>query len=355
MNVQTVVQLSGQVAALNQRVTVLQNQIMSSRTSSNVSEALQRQICKLEQDLKATTAVVMMLRNKVDKFTKFSQLDIEIANVKALIDLISQILKDPANSIYATASPVIKDETKDPPYIVNNNASTRWNINDPENPTFGVQDKNKDAQITMDPNNKIVTIGNDDNKIILNGSDGSVQVDDRFIIDNSGIKTIMTDPLDDSKKELIMVVKSTDTWPSTSFDKNTDSLYKFLASTTGNDTMIDLLVNGEKYYDPSSHEILSIIPERFGTKSLLGLLLSNNSDGQISSMPPIEFRITNGKIVGGWKIAVDNGELVHRSDGRTNYTGSPYQWTGENVTNISDYLFANIYNLRTNIEIDPNI
>ena len=235
MNVQTVVQLSGQIASLQQRVTVLQNQIMAVNTNSKVHEVIARQIAKLEQDLKATTAVVMMLRLKIKKYKPGSTIDINIEELKKLIQIIKEMIGNPNNSIFMTSQPIISKPEQDPPYIINENAKMNWNLTNPNEPVLTIKDKTSTPTIKVDPNNKVITVGDGEQKITLDGENGKITLDESVSINSDGvIKVLLTDPTEPNNKELIALSNPTNVWPEDNFDKTTDSLYDYLKNKHGN-------------------------------------------------------------------------------------------------------------------------
>lgn len=132
---------------------------------------------------------------------------------------------------------------------------------------------------------------------------------------------------------------------------------KALTQSVSLDALIDYIVTGEYFYGSSpsvGSPAKSIVPERYGTKSILGLIATNNHPASALTMPAVEFILDDtGKIVSGYVIETDSeGTLIHRDSG-TNNTGSDYKWkidcgnTYPTEVNVANYIYANIYNLKS--------
>ena len=200
-----------QVNTLQQRCTVIQSQLNDIIARTRIMDSWNPRLCKLEEDLKATTAVVMMLRKRL---LKSDYGDIDIKALEASIKQLISLVKDPSSSIYMTKAPTVLKP--DGNYEINHNAGMSWDTTDPEKPILSFTDKDGNGMILIDPN------------------DQAIKIDDSVEVSKDKITSLMTIP--DTEPPItkeIVLIKSSDLIPNEL--EEGQSLFDYLNKEAKND------------------------------------------------------------------------------------------------------------------------
>ena len=228
-----------QVNSLQQRCSLIQSQLNDIIARTRIMDSWNPRLCKLEEDLKATTAVVMMLRKKL---LKSDYGDVDIKDLEKQVKFLIYYLKDP-NSDHAIYMPKSPTELDGDAYKVNNNAGMKW-TGDEDAPVLTFTDKNGDDAISIDPNNQ------------------AIKIDDSVEVSKDKITSLMTIPDTEppTTKEIILI-QSTDKIPSALEDGQ--SLFDYLNQELTNDGLekedpcdkSDRTIGWKTFYsDPSTQQ-----------------------------------------------------------------------------------------------------